>query len=128
MGGMIAAIEQGFPQREIADASYAYQRAVETGEKIVVGVNAFQSPEEPIELLQIDRTAADRQRDKLALLKARRDNKQVCTALDDLRRAAGDGRNMMPSILDAVRAYATVGEMSNALRDIFGSYRESSQI
>jgi methylmalonyl-CoA mutase N-terminal domain/subunit len=128
MGGMIAAIERGFPQREIADASYRHQRAVEAGERIIVGVNAFQAPEEPIELLRIDQAAAGRQREKLATLKARRDNSRVCAALDELRRAAGDGRNLMFPILDAVRSYATVGEISNALRDVFGTYSETSLI
>jgi methylmalonyl-CoA mutase, N-terminal domain len=128
MGGMIPAIEKGFPQQEIADASYAYQCAVESGEKIVAGVNAYQSSQEPIELLKIDQTAAGHQREKVANLRARRDNGRVGSALDNLRRDAGGGRNLVPSILDAVRAYATVGEISNALRDVFGSYRESSLI
>src|SRR5438128_11962993 len=129
MGGMIAAIETGFPQREIADASYRYQREVETGDKIIVGVNAFQSPdEEPIEILQIDRTAHERQTGKLAALRKRRDQAAVMRSLDSLRRAAQGTENTMPYILDAVRAYATLGEICNALRDVFGSYQELSTI
>ena len=129
MGGMIAAIEQGFPQREIAEASYRYQREIETGDKIIVGVNAFQSNgEEPIEILQIDRTAHERQVSKLAALLKRRDRAQVTRSLDSLRRAAQGTENTMPYILDAVRAYATLGEICNALRDVFGSYQESSTI
>jgi methylmalonyl-CoA mutase, N-terminal domain len=129
MGGMIAAIETGFPQREIADASYRYQREVETGDKIIVGVNAFQSPdEEPIDILQIDQTAHERQVSKLAALRRRRDQAAVVRCLDRLKRAAEGAENHMPYILDAVRAYATLGEICNALRDVFGSYQESSAI
>jgi methylmalonyl-CoA mutase N-terminal domain/subunit len=129
MGGMIAAIEQGFPQREIADASYRYQREVETGDKIIVGVNAFTSgDEEPIEILQIDQTAHERQVAKLAALRKRRDGPRVTRSLDGLRRAAQGTENTMPYILDAVRAYATLGEICNALRDVFGSWQESSTI
>jgi methylmalonyl-CoA mutase N-terminal domain/subunit len=129
MGGMIAAIENGFPQREIADASYRYQREVETGDKIVVGVNGFQSlDEEPIEILQIDQKAHERQVNKLAALRKRRDRTQVDRSLDRLRRAAQGTENTMPYILDAVRAYATLGEICSALRDVFGSYQESSAI
>ena len=125
MGGMIAAIDKGFPQREIADASYRFQREIETGDKIVVGVNAFHSQDqEPIELLQIDQSAHERQVAKLAALRARRDREQVRRSLDALRRAAGGTENTMPYILDAVRAYATLGEICSALGDVFGSYQE----
>ena len=129
MGGMIAAIEQGFPQREIGDASYRYQREVETGDKIIVGVNAFQSTdEEPIEILQIDRTAHERQVKKLAALRKRRDRVQVDRSLSRLKRAAEGTENTMPYLIDAVRSYATLGEICNALREVFGSYQESSAI
>src|SRR5437773_1218654 len=129
MGGMIAAIEQGFPQREIAEASYRYQREIETGDKIIVGVNAFQSNgEEPIERLQIDQTAHERQVSKLAALRKRRDRAQVTRSLDHLRRAAQGTENTMPYILEAVRSYATLGEICNALRDVFGAYQELSTI
>jgi methylmalonyl-CoA mutase N-terminal domain/subunit len=128
MGGMIAAIEKGFPQSEIANASYAYQRAVEANEKIVVGVNAFQSEDQPIELLQIDHTAEEHQEKKLAGLRARRDNGQVRKALDALRRASEGAENTMPFILEAVRAYATLGEICDAFRDVFGSYQETAHI
>ncbi|MDQ2899904.1 MAG: methylmalonyl-CoA mutase family protein, partial [Acidobacteriota bacterium] len=129
MGGMIEAIERGFPQGEIADASYRYQRAVENGEKIVVGVNRFQaSDDEPIDILRIDPTAEERQVRKLESLRARRSASRVDAALDRLRRAAEGTENTMPCILDAVRAYATLGEICNALRDIFGSYQETSRI
>jgi methylmalonyl-CoA mutase N-terminal domain/subunit len=128
MGGMIAAIEKGFPQSEIANASYRYQREVEAKEKLVVGVNAFQSEGQPIELLQIDQTAETHQQKKLAALRARRDQSQVSKTLDALRRAAEGTDNTMPFILDAVRAYATLGEICDAFRDVFGSYQETAHI
>jgi len=129
MGGMIAAIEQSFPQREIADASYAYQRAVERGEKIIVGVNTLRSDrEEGVDILQIDRAAQDHQAKKLAALRATRDNDLVRASLDALTRVAEGTENAMPFILDAVRAYATLGEICNALRGVFGSYQETSLV
>ncbi len=129
MGGMIAAIEKNFPQREIANASYQYQQAVERSEKLIVGVNAFASDrEEPIEILQIDRGAQVHQAGKLAALRQKRDNIRVRACLDALKRTAeGDG-NAMPDILDAVRAYATLGEICEALREVFGSYQETSLV
>ncbi len=127
MGGMIPAIERSYPQREIADASYEYQRSLETGERKIVGVNAFeQRREQPIELLQIDESAGRRQEEKLAALRKRRSSARVIAALDALRRAADGSGNTMPFILDAVRAYATLGEICEALADVFGRYREEA--
>jgi methylmalonyl-CoA mutase, N-terminal domain len=128
MGGMIPAIERGFPQSEIASASYRYQREVETNERVVVGVNRFQSDDEPIELLQIDETSASHQSAKLAALRKRRDNSKVRTRLDALRRAAEGTENTMPYLLDAVRAYATLGEICDALRSVFGTYQETTHL
>ena len=128
MGGMIKAIEAGFPQREIAAASYRYQREVEAEDRVIVGVNRFQSDDQPIELLQIDETAGERQSDKLAQLKRRRNNGEVGRSLDALRRAAEGTENTMPAILDAVRAYATLGEICDALRTVFGTYQETSHL
>ena len=128
MGGMIEAIEQGFPQTEIANASYAYQRAVEAGDKIIVGVNAFQSEDHGIEILQIDRAAEEHQVKKVTDLRQRRDNVEVQKTLDALRRAAEGTENTMPRILDAVRAYATLGEICDALRSVFGTYQETTRI
>jgi methylmalonyl-CoA mutase N-terminal domain/subunit len=126
-GGMIPAIERGYPQSEIADASYRYQRSIESNERTIVGVNGFvETADEQIELLQIDETAQQRQCDKLAVLRNRRDNDRVGRALDALRKAASGTGNTMPHILEAVRAYATVGEICDALRDVFGTYEESS--
>jgi methylmalonyl-CoA mutase N-terminal domain/subunit len=128
MGGMIAAIEAGFPQTEIAAASYRYQREIESGERTIVGVNRFQSDDHPIELLQIDETSGRHQIAKLAALRARRDNGKVQSTLDVLRRAAEGTENTMPFLLDAVRAYATLGEICDALREVFGTYQETSHI
>jgi methylmalonyl-CoA mutase N-terminal domain/subunit len=128
MGGMIAAIERGFPQSEIANASYEYQRAVEAEEKIIVGVNRFQSGDQPIELLQVDDSAQRSQTSKLAALRERRDPGRVDAALGALRRSAAGSENTMPCILDAVRAYATLGEICEALRGVFGSYTETTHL
>jgi methylmalonyl-CoA mutase N-terminal domain/subunit len=132
MGGMIAAIEAGFPQTEISNASYRYQREIESGERTIVGVNRFQSgpgsDDQPIKLLQIDETAGRRQQEKLARLRARRDNALVAKSLDALRRAAEGTQNTMPFLLDAVRAYATLGEICDALRGVFGIYQENTHL
>ncbi len=127
MGGMIPSIERGYPQTEIANASYEYQHAIETGEQKIVGVNAFvERDEEPIELLQIDESAQNHQLTKLAKLKSDRSNQAVQRTLESLMRAAEGQENTMPHILEAVRAYATVGEICDALRSVFGSYTETS--
>jgi methylmalonyl-CoA mutase N-terminal domain/subunit len=128
MGGMIPAIEAGFPQTEIAAASYRYQREVEAGERVIVGVNRFQSDDQPLELLHIDESAAAHQEQKLAALRRRRDNTQVTRTLDALKRAAEVTENTMPLILDAVRAYATLGEICDALRAVFGGYQEVTRL
>ena len=128
MGGMIPAIEAGFPQSEIAAASYRYQREVEAGERIVVGVNKFQSDDQPIELLQIDEMAGRHQVEKLAKLRARRNNDRVRTSLDALRRAAESTENTMPYLLDAVKSYATLGEICDAFRSVFGVHQETAHL
>jgi methylmalonyl-CoA mutase, N-terminal domain len=125
MGGMVEAIELGFPQQEIAESSYRFQQAVERREKIIVGVNDFvQEDESPISVLYIDESAAGKQLAKLERLRKTRDNDAVRRSLDALGAAARSTRNLMPGILDAVRAYATVGEMCDALRDVWGEYEE----
>jgi methylmalonyl-CoA mutase, N-terminal domain len=127
MGGMIPAIEQGYPQAEIARASYDYQKSIESGEQIIVGVNAFRADsEQPIDLLQIGEEPARLQLMKLERLRQSRDAGAVRGSLDALRECAARTGNTMPYILDAVRASATVGEICEALRDVFGSYQESS--
>lgn len=125
MGGMVAAIEKGFPQKEIHEAAYAYQRAVESKEKIIVGVNDFVSEEDhPVDILVVDESIAHRQREKLGELKRKRDNSLVQQTLEAMGGAAGTDRNLMPYILECVRAYATLGEMCDVLRKAFGTYEE----
>ena len=125
MGGMVEAIERGFPQTEIAESSYRFQQAFERKEKIMVGVNELaQDNESPIAILYIDDSAGERQLAKLDALKRTRDTDAVTRSLDGLRAAARTTENVMPRILDAVRAYATVGEMCDALRDVWGEYEE----
>ncbi|MBV9771206.1 MAG: methylmalonyl-CoA mutase family protein [Bryobacterales bacterium] len=127
MGGMIPAIERGFPQTGIANASYEYQHSIETGERKIVGVNAFvEESEQPIDVLEIDASAEARQLEKLARLKPARDNARVRQCLDALQNTAKGENNTMPFILDAVRAYATVGEICDAMREVFGSFTETS--
>jgi methylmalonyl-CoA mutase, N-terminal domain len=124
-GGMVEAVEAGFPQREIMDAAFAYQRAFEEKEKLIVGLNAFQVENEPpIDILYIPDDLADRQVASLDAVKARRDSGEVARTLDALKRGAVGNENTMPLILDCVRAYCTVGEISDALRDVFGTYEE----
>jgi len=125
MGGMVEAIERGFPQTEIAESSYRFQQAFERKEKIMVGVNELAAAaESPIAILYIDDSAGERQLAKLDALKQTRDTDAVTRSLDGLRAAARTTENVMPRILDAVRAYATVGEMCDALRDVWGEYEE----
>jgi methylmalonyl-CoA mutase N-terminal domain/subunit len=125
LGGMVEAIEQGFPQREIAEASYKFQQAVERREKTIVGVNDYvQEDEPPFPILYIDERTAGTQLARLAEMKRTRDGKAVRRSLDALRAAARGADNTMYPLLDCVRAYATVGEMCDALRDVFGEYEE----
>ena len=125
MGGMVEAIERGFPQQEIAESAYRFQQAFERKEKIMVGVNAFvQQDDPPIEILYIDESTADTQLAKLEALKKTRNQDAVARALDGLRAAARTTENLMPRIIDAVRVYATVGEMCDALREVWGEYEE----
>ncbi len=125
-GGMVEAIEAGFPQREILDASYQYQRSVDSAEKMVVGVNAFRmETEDRYDPLYIDESVTADQIANLNRVKAERDGRAVEQSLQALRNAASDpNANTMPFIIDAVKAYATVGEVSDALRAVFGTYQE----
>jgi methylmalonyl-CoA mutase N-terminal domain/subunit len=124
LGGMVNAIERGYPQREIAEASYNYQLAVDRKDKIIVGVNDYVAQEKGIELLQIDETVTRRQSEKLKRLRAERSNDQVTRNLNALRQAAAGSANLMPFIYDAVKSYATLGEICDAMRDVFGIYQE----
>ena len=125
MGGMVEAIERGYPQKEIAEASYQFQQAVERKEKVIVGVNEFiQADDKPIEILYIDDTASGVQLKRLAELKQSRDHERVQRSLSALKDVAkGTGNTMVP-LLECVRAYATVGEMCDALREVWGEYEE----
>ena len=124
-GGMVPAIEMGFPQKEIQDASYQYQRAVERKEQIVVGMNEFVTEREPpIEILEIGSEVRNQQVTSLKELKMRRNNRAVQKALASLRAAARSDKNLMPFLTDAVREYSTLEEMCNTLRDVFGVYEE----
>ena len=128
MGGMLTAIEKGFVQKHIQDASYDYQRAVEAKEAIVVGVNQFQVKEDrgEMNLLTVDASVGERQISKLRQLKESRDNLAVKNHLEDIRKAAMDeSQNLMPHIINAVRSYATEGEICGVLREIFGEYTEN---
>ena len=125
MGGMVEAIERGYPQKEIAESAYLFQQAVEAREKIIVGVNEFIAEDEAAPaILYIGESAAETQLARLTEVKARRSQAAVDRALDQLRAAAAGSANTMPPMLDAVRAYATVGEMCDALRLVWGEYEE----
>jgi len=126
MGGMVAAIEQGFPQREVQDAAYEYQKAIEHKEKIIVGVNDFVVVNEPpIEILLIDESVEEQQIQRVRNLRETRDNGRVLSTLTALRDAAlTQSVNMMPYILDCLRAYATLGEICDELRGVYGEYEE----
>jgi methylmalonyl-CoA mutase N-terminal domain/subunit len=129
MGGMVEAIEQGYPQKEVAEAAYRFQQSVEKREKIIVGVNDFvQDDGEPVPILYIDETTAERQLSRLEELKRTRDNDRVRRALDALRESARGTGNTMYPLIDSVRAYATVGEMCDALRDVWGEWEEQASL
>jgi methylmalonyl-CoA mutase N-terminal domain/subunit len=129
MGGMVAAIEQGYPQREIAEASYRFQQAVEAKEKLIVGVNAYVDENEaPVPILYIDDQAGNAQLARLAEVRQKRDSARVVRSLEALRVAARGTDNTMYPLLECVRAYATVGEMCDALRDVWGEWEEVPSI
>lgn len=125
MGGAVEAIEKGYIQKEIQDSAYAWQMAVESGERTIVGVNKFQQEEKPVEgLLRVDASAGEFQKKKLAEVKATRDNAKVAEELAKLETAAADESvNLMPVILDCVRAYCSLGEICGVLRKVFGEYK-----
>jgi methylmalonyl-CoA mutase N-terminal domain/subunit len=127
MGGMIRAVEEGFPQREIADAAYQHQREVESGDRTIVGVNRFQNEEgSNISLLKIEDAVAHHQQEKLKALKARRDAKAVQRALARIEGTCRSGENVMPALIDGVKAYVTLGEISDVYRQVWGAYREAA--
>lgn len=126
MGGAPAAIERGYIQKEIMDSAYEYQKQIESGERIVVGLNKFQVKEKPPQgLLRVDPTVGELQKNKLNELRAQRSQKQVDDCLTALKKAAGTDENLMPYIVEAVKAYATLGEVCGTLREVFGEYQQS---
>ncbi len=131
MGGMVAAIRAGFPQREIADASYRFQQEVARGERVIVGVNRYTvapEQEKPIPILRIDPQVEARQAERVRALRARRDGERVRRSLEALKAAADRGENTMPYILEAVRSYATLGEIVETLKAVFGAYVEEAVV
>jgi methylmalonyl-CoA mutase N-terminal domain/subunit len=125
MGGMLAAIDQGFPQREIANAAYRFKQQVDKQEKVVVGVNRYQAEEEtPIEILKIDEEVEAGQVKRLKEVKRTRDSRMVSQSLSNLRDACRSAKNVMPCVIEAVRAYATEQEICDIYREVFGEYRD----
>jgi methylmalonyl-CoA mutase N-terminal domain/subunit len=129
LGGVVKAIEEGFQMREIADASARYQREVEGQQRYIVNVNAFEPKDEKdVETHRVSQEVGENQLKRLEELKQRRDNEQVEQCLEAIKRAAQDGENTMYPVIEAVRAYATVGEISSAMQEVYGTYRETPVI
>jgi methylmalonyl-CoA mutase N-terminal domain/subunit len=126
MGGMVDAVEKGFPQREIQESAYQYQKALERGDQTIVGVNKYEMENELTEIptMVIDESVRRHQLERLERTRAKRDNGAVSKTLDHLRKAAQLNENTMPATIEAVRAYATLGEICSALRDVYGIYEE----
>ncbi len=125
LGGIIKAIDIGFPQKEIADAAYRYQLELDRGEKVIVGVNKYLNDnEKPMQILKIDEEVDNNQRERLREIKRKRDDEAVKKHLRAIAEAAREGRNLMPFIINAVREYATVGEISDVFREVYGIYRD----
>ncbi len=129
MGGMVKAVEQGYPQAEIANSAYHFQRQLESKEKVMVGVNKYQitEPKRTMGTLYIDKTVGEQQAKRLKALKARRDTTLVKKSLESVKTAAEKNHNLMPSIIDAVKAYATLQEVCDTLRGVYGEYREDGK-
>jgi methylmalonyl-CoA mutase N-terminal domain/subunit len=125
MGGMVEAVERGYPQREIQESAFRFQQAVERKDKVIVGVNEYEMDEKPHPILYIDEQVADEQVARVQALRASRDQARFTRAIASLKEAARGTDNLMPAILEASRAYATVGEMCDALREVFGEYEEA---
>lgn len=129
IGGALKAIEAGYIQREIANSSYKYQKAVDSGEQVIVGVNKFTSQNErATSVLEIGQEIENKQIERVKMLKKTRDNQAVTNALTQVKEIASGSHNIMPVLIDAVRTYATVGEISDVLRDVFGEFREPTTI
>jgi len=126
LGGMLQAIEEGYVQHEVQEAAYAEQKRLESGEQVVVGVNRFESEQStPIETHRVEPEVEKRQVEELESMRRRRNGKETEKALDEVRRVADSRENLMPSLIAAAQSQATVGEMADALRDVFGEHREN---
>ncbi len=125
LGGAVAAIEKGYMQREIQQSAYTYQRQIESAERVVIGVNKFlQDAEMPKDLLKVNPAVADSQVEKLKVLQNSRDQRQVADALRNLRTVDQTSHNIIPALINAVKAYATLGEICDILREVFGEYQQ----
>jgi methylmalonyl-CoA mutase N-terminal domain/subunit len=128
LGGMLRAVEEGFPQREIAESAWRFQREIEQGERVVVGVNAHRAEdEEPIPILRIDERVARAQVERLRAVKAERSAARVAETLGGVERACRDGSNVVPPVIEAVKAYASLGEICDVFRKVWGAYREDGR-
>jgi methylmalonyl-CoA mutase N-terminal domain/subunit len=126
IGGMVAAIEQGFVQKQIEESAYRFGQTIESGDRVIVGVNKFQSSEQTrMQLFEVPEVSQQRQIEKVRQIRRNRDRTRVETALEEVRQAARGTENLMPPILNAVKAYATLGEISQTLVSVFGEYNET---
>jgi methylmalonyl-CoA mutase N-terminal domain/subunit len=125
LGGMVEAVKQNYPQREIADASYQYQAEVDDGKRVIVGVNRYRSDDAPLPLHRVDPTLERKQQDRLASVRARRRGEDVEESLARLREAAAGDGNLMDPLLDCARAHASEGEIVESLQTVFGTYTET---
>jgi methylmalonyl-CoA mutase N-terminal domain/subunit len=125
MGGAVRAIENGFFQKEIAENAFKQQKEIESGERVIVGLNKYKIEEEvPIKMFKVDPKIQKKQMDRLKEVKKNRNNDRVKKILKNIKDSANDGENIVPSILNAVKEYATIGEITDSLKDIFGEHRE----
>jgi methylmalonyl-CoA mutase N-terminal domain/subunit len=124
MGGMVAAIERGFPQAEISDSAYKYQKQIDSGEKVIVGVNKYMTDHAPITIWRMSPEIEERQLKRLREVKQMRNSTKVRECLDQIRKASQDKGNLMPPIINAVREYVTLQEICDVWRDIFGRYTD----
>ncbi|HYY53756.1 MAG TPA: methylmalonyl-CoA mutase family protein, partial [Candidatus Dormibacteraeota bacterium] len=124
-GGMVEAVERGYPQREITESAFRFQREVDAGERVIVGINKFATEEEaPLPTLRIDPEVEQRQIARVTRVRAERDSARWRAAMLALREAAKRDENLMPHFLEGARAYATVGEMTSVLKEVYGVYRD----
>ena len=124
MGGMVAAIERGYPQAEVAESAYKYQKQIDSGEKAIVGLNKYETDHPPITIWRMKSEIEQRQLKRLKEVKETRNNPKVNDCLKQIREASLDGKNLMPFIIDAVREYATIQEICDVWREVFGRYSD----